>query len=109
MKKIIAGGLAISMLLTMLLAGCSSASIEETEPTIEIQTTSAAAENTTEPANSATEETTVLATEAATEPPATEAPTGTVPEPTEVVTMPPAETELEELLTEEQQNSILHQ
>lgn len=99
MRKIIAGLLAISLLMSSLLAGCASTAPEESEGTVNMQETSAT--ETTAAASEATTAPTTVPTEAATEA-TTEPPT----EPTEPATEPPVETEPEELLTAEQQNSI---
>ena len=103
MKKIIAGALAICMLLSSMLTGCASSPIEETDATVEMQMTSATEADTTETTAAAT---TAPPTEAPTEA-ATASSTEPTAEPTtEPATEPPAETEPEELLTVEQQNSI---
>ena len=92
MKKILAGLLAISLLMSSLFAGCANTAHEETEGTVNAMETSemeATAETTAAP--------TTAPTETATEPPT---------EQTEPATELPVQTEPEELLTEEQQNSI---
>lgn len=92
MKKILAGLLAISLLMSSLFAGCANTAHEETEGTVNAMETSEM---------EATAETTAVPTTAPTET-ATEPPT----EQTEPATELPVQTEPEELLTEEQQNSI---
>lgn len=95
MKKILAGLLAISLLMSSLFAGCANTVHEETEGTVnametsEMEATAAVSETTAAP--------TTVPTETATEPPT---------EQTEPATELPVQTEPEELLTEEQQNSI---
>ena len=95
MKKILAGLLAISLLMSSLFAGCANTAHEETEGTVnametsEMEATAAVSETTAAP--------TTVPTETATEPPT---------EQTEPATELPVQTEPEELLTEEQQNSI---
>lgn len=95
MKKILAGLLAISLLMSSLFAGCANTVHEETEGTVnametsKMEATAAVSETTAAP--------TTVPTETATEPPT---------EQTEPATELPVQTEPEELLTEEQQNSI---
>ncbi len=95
MKKILAGLLAISLLMSSLFAGCANTAHEETGGTVnametsEMEATAAVSETTAAP--------TTVPTETATEPPT---------EQTEPATELPVQTEPEELLTEEQQNSI---
>ena len=85
-KKIIAGALAFSMLLSVALSGCAGTESANNHQAEEVQVTAAANDIATEPATETTTPVDEMVTEPATE--------------------PPVETEPVELLTVEQQNSI---